>query len=219
MGGDPMDRPGPGKARRIAGHRRLAFLCVVALLSISCRQDMHDQPRYEPLEASGFFDDGAASRTFVEGTVARGHLREDVGYYSGVDESGAFVAEFPVDVDLAMLERGRNRYDAFCAPCHDRAGEGRGMIVQRGYKQPASFHDPRLVEAQPGYFVNVIGNGFGQMSSYASMLEPADRWAVAAYVKALQLSRRVPAELLSDEDRARLAGAPAESGVAAEEGH
>lgn len=204
---------------------RAAPLPLVALLALAallpaCRQDMHDQPRYEPLEASGFFDNGAAARPLIEGTVARGHLREDVGFYTGLDESGAFVVDFPMDVDLALLERGRNRYDAFCAPCHDRVGDGRGMIVQRGYKQPNSLHDARLVEAQPGYFVNVIGNGFGQMSSYASQLKPADRWAVAAYIRALQLSRRVPAELLSAEDRARLAGeAPAESDPAEEEGH
>ncbi len=184
---------------------------------------MHDQPRYEPLEASDFFAGGAASLPLVEGTVARGHLREDAGYYTGLDETGAFVADFPVEVDLELLERGRNRYDAFCSPCHDRLGNGRGMIVQRGYKQPNSFHDQRLVETQPGYFVNVITNGFGQMSSYAPLLKPADRWAVAAYIKTLQMSRRVPAELLSAEERARIAGgaAPAEDGgaEAEEEGH
>ncbi len=175
---------------------------------------MHDQPRYEPLEASAFFADGAASRPLVEGTVARGHLGEDAGFETGIDEAGAFVADFPMAVDLELLERGRTRYDAFCAPCHDRLGNGRGMIVRRGFKQPSSFHDQRLIEALPGYFVNVITNGFGQMSSYAPQLAPADRWAVAAYVRTLQLSRRVPAELLTEDERGRLAEPPPAAGDA-----
>ena len=181
---------------------------------------MHDQPKYEPLEASEIFANGAASRPFVEGTVARGHLGEDVGYQTGLDASGAFVAEFPMALDRRMLERGRSRYEAFCAPCHDRLGEGLGMIVRRGFKRPASFHEERLREAQPGYYVNVITNGFGQMSSYAPQIRPADRWAIAAYIRALQLSRQVPAEALSDEDRARLAGdADEPQDEAVEEGH
>ncbi len=179
---------------------------------------MHDQPRYEPLEASEIFADGAASRPLVAGTVARGHLGEDVGFETGFDETGAIVADFPMAVDLALLERGRNRYDVFCSPCHDRLGSGRGMIVRRGFKQPNSFHDPRLVEVRPGYFVNVITNGFGQMSSYAPQLAPADRWAVAAYIRALQLSRRVPVELLSGEERARLAAPAPGAGTGTETG-
>ncbi len=212
----PLGSRQAGRAGAAATAGRRLRIAPVALLIgvvpwlVGCRQDMHDQPRYEPLEASSFFDNGAASRPLIEGTVARGHLGEDVGFETGLDENGAVVADFPMAVDLVLLERGRNRYDVFCSPCHDRLGNGRGMIVRRGYKQPTSFHDPRLVEARPGYFVNVMTNGFGQMSSYAPQLKPADRWAVAAYIQALQLSRRVPADLLSGEDRAWLAGEPTE---------
>ncbi len=224
---DPSPTLQVGKGRRrpglgVSGLMRWVGLALVAIVFVSCRQDMHDQPRYEPLEASEIFADGAASRQFVEGTVARGFLGEDVGFETGLDESGVFVAEFPVPVDLALLERGRSRYDVFCSPCHDRLGEGRGMIVRRGFKQPASFHEERLLEAQPGYFVNIMTNGFGQMSSYAPQLRPDDRWAVAAYIQALQLSRQVPAAALSDDDRARLAGPEAdqdEAAEAAEGGH
>lgn len=189
--------------------RALALAAVVAVLPglAACRQDMHDQPRYEPLEASTLFDDGAASRSLVEGTVARGHLRENEPFYSGLEADGAFVARFPMPVDRQLLERGRTRYDAFCAPCHDRVGNGRGMIVRRGFKQPNSFHDQRLREAAPGYFVNVMTNGFGQMSSYAVQLSPEDRWAVAAYVKALQLSQYASRADLDGADLERLASA------------
>lgn len=167
---------------------------------------MHDQPKYEPLEESAFFADGAASRLLIEGTVARGHLGDDVAYETGLQPDGSFAAGFPMPVDMALLERGRSRYDAFCAPCHDRLGSGRGMIVRRGYKQPNSFHDQRLLETQSGYFVNVMTNGFGQMSSYAAQIRPADRWAIAAYIQALQLSQRVPEAALSETDRKILAG-------------
>ena len=183
---------------------RIALLCLAALAG--CRQDMHDQARFEPLEASPIFANGAASRPLVEGTVARGHLAEDVGFETGVSESGSFVADFPIAVDLALLERGRTRYDAFCSPCHDRLGNGLGMVVRRGFKQPRSLHDRRMLDSPPGYFVNVIANGFGQMSSYAPQLGADDRWAVAAYIQALQLSQRVPARSLSADDRDHLNG-------------
>ncbi len=204
------------RLRSSSGFTAFILLCTTAFL-LSCRQDMHDQPKYEPLEASTIFANGAAARPFVDGTVARGQLGDDVAFDTGLDESGAFVADFPMDVDLALLQRGQTRYDAFCGPCHDRLGEGRGMVVQRGFKQPASFHEQRLIEAQPGYYVNVMYNGFGQMSSYAAQLRARDRWAVTAYVKALQLSRRVPAAALSTEDRQQLAGEAPEAGHDADE--
>jgi len=211
-----------GRGKRSGGGKPLPYIVAVsALLLISCRQDMHDQAKYEPLEASEIFDNGAASRAFVEGTVARGLLGEDVGFETGFDENGELVADFPMPIDMALLERGRTRYDAFCSPCHDRLGNGRGMIVQRGFKQPNSFHEERLVEVQPGYFVNVMTNGFGQMSSYAPQLGPADRWAVAAYIRALQLSRRVPSDRLSADDLDRLSDKEPEptANEHGEEGH
>ena len=157
----------------------------------------------------------------VAGTVARGELADDDHFYRGTI-AGAPATTFPMPVSRALLDRGRSRYNITCAPCHDRVGSGRGMIVRRGYKQPNSFHDQRLRETQPGYFVNVMTNGFGQMSSYAVQIRPADRWAIAAYIRALQVSQRAPAEALNENDRARLDSEPAEqpaAAAAAEEDH
>lgn len=165
---------------------------------------MHDQPRLEPLEASGFFADGQGSRTPVEGTVARGMLRADSALYRGVDAAGSPVSEIPLEVDLELVERGRFLFDGFCAPCHDRAGTGNGMVVQRGFKQPPSMHETRLREAPPGYLFGVISNGFGQMSSYAAQIAPEDRWAVVAYLRALQLSQDAAVARLTAEERRRL---------------
>jgi mono/diheme cytochrome c family protein len=150
---------------------------------------MHDQAKHEPYEASRMFPDGASARPIPAGTVARGFLREDEGLATGVGPDGMMVERFPVPVTRQLLRRGRERYDVFCAPCHDRAGTGRGMIVRRGFTQPPSFHDPRLKAAAPGHFVNVMTLGFGVMPSYAAQVAPADRWAIAAYVQALQLSQ------------------------------
>ena len=111
-----------------------------------------------------------------------------------------------VPVTLELLERGRNRYDIFCSPCHGRLGDGNGMIVQRGYKQPSSFHSERLREAAPGYYFTVMTDGFGQMSGYASQLKVTDRWAAAAYIRALQLSQSAPREMLAAADLAALGG-------------
>jgi len=200
----------------------LAALALV--LGGGCRQDMHNQAKYEPLEASPLFGDGAASRPLVEGTVARGQLREDDAFYRGLTAGGEFVTELPLDWSAGLLARGRSRFEAFCSPCHDRAGSGRGMIVRRGYKQPNSFHSQRLRDAAVGYYFSVMTNGFGQMSSYAPQLTPADRWAVAAYIRALQLSQAAPLDRLNAIDLERLAASPeqaAEPGPepAAEGGH
>ncbi len=183
----------------------VATVCMAAsLLMVGCRQDMHDQPRYEPLEASEIFDNGMASRPPVEGTVARGQLQEDEGYYTGM-VAGEFVLALPVPLTADLLARGRSRFDVFCSPCHGRLGDGKGMIVQRGFKQPTSFHDPRLRASAPGYFFDVMSNGFGDMSSYRSQISAADRWAITAYLRALQLSRNAPVDLLSDKQRSHLA--------------
>jgi mono/diheme cytochrome c family protein len=186
-----------------------AGLALAALLLGGCRQDMHDQPKYEPLEASELFADGAASRTPVEGTVARGMLRQDTRLYRGMAADGSLVAEIPLPVTAELVARGRQRFDIFCSPCHGRTGDGRGMIVQRGFKNPQSFHIERLHQVQDGYFYDVITNGFGQMSSYAPQVKPADRWAIVSYVRALQLSRRAPAAALTAAERQRLAAAAA----------
>lgn len=177
---------------------------ALALSATGCRQDMHDQAKYEPLEASVIFADGKASRPLIEGTVARGHLREDAVYFSGIGPDGLFVDELPMTLDRELLERGRSRFDVYCSPCHGRRGDGRGMIVRRGFKQPTSFHDPRLRGTALGQFYDVVSNGFGEMSSYAAQIQPRDRWAIAAYIRALQLSRSAPVQWLSDRDMQEL---------------
>lgn len=182
--------------------RRIAPLVFVlaTLPAASCRQDMHDQARLEPLEASDFFADGRGSRVPPSGTVARGELREDSLMYRGLEPDGGPARTLPVPVTRELLESGRFRYDAFCSPCHDRAGTGRGMVVQRGFKQPPSLHIERLRTAPVGYYFNVISNGFGQMSGYAAQIPERQRWAIIAYIRALQLSQDAGPAVLGAED-------------------
>jgi len=161
---------------------------AIALFTAACRQDMHDQPRHEPLEGSAFFQDGRASRPLVEGTVARGHLRLDDHFYIG-KVNGDLVKTFPFAITKEVLARGQERYNIYCSPCHDQVGTGQGMIVQRGFRAPPSYHIDRLREAPVGYFFDVMTNGFGAMYSYADRISPHDRWAIIAYVRALQLSQ------------------------------
>ena len=163
---------------------------VLALLVVAagCRQDMHDQPKYKPFRPSTFFADGHASRPLVADTVARGHLDDDALLYTGKSGDG-FANLFPFAVTQEVLARGHERYNIFCSPCHDRVGNGGGMIVQRGYRRPPSLHLDRLRQQPAGYFYDVITHGFGVMPSYAQQIPPHDRWAIVAYVRALQLSQ------------------------------
>jgi len=177
-----------------------ALLAVVIPLS-GCRQDMHDQPKYEPYEASRFFADGRTARPQIEGTVARGWLQEDDALYRGLDENGQFVTSLPIWLEADLLARGQERFEIFCSPCHGRTGDGQGMIVQRGFKQPETFHQTRLREMPVGYFFDVMTNGFGEMSSYASQVPTEDRWAIAGFIQALQASRFVDVATLPAEDR------------------
>jgi hypothetical protein len=170
-----------------------------------CRQDMHDAPRYEPLEASTFFTDGRASRTLVANAVARGQLREDELLYTG-KVGGELSTEFPMPVTADVMARGRERFNVFCAPCHSRTGDGTGMIVQRGFRQPPSYYEERLQTAPVGYLFDVMTNGFGAMQDYSAQVPVADRWAIAAYIRALQSTRRgtvndVPAERREELER------------------
>ncbi|MFB3854829.1 MAG: cytochrome c [Vicinamibacterales bacterium] len=181
-------------------HGVLAALAVVmaAWTLAGCRQDMHDQPRYEPLEASDFFADGRASRPIVEGTVARGDLREDSLLYTGkVDGKDSEIFPFPVTEEV--LHRGRERFDIFCSPCHGRTGEGDGMVVQRGFRRPTSYHTAILRNAPVGHFFDVMTNGWGAMPDYASQVPVIDRWAIAAYIRALQATRVNVGELTIDQ--------------------
>ena len=188
--------------------RRLFGIAAVAILLLAgCRQNMHDQPKNQTFEESDFFADGQASRPLPAHTVARGELRDDVLLATGVGRDGRPAAELPMPLTRALLARGRERYDIYCSPCHDRAGTGRGMIVERGYKQPPSFHIDRLRSAPPGYFFNVISQGFGVMPSYAVQVPIADRWAIIAYIRALQLSQNSRLADLTPAERQRLAAA------------
>lgn len=174
------------KSRR--KERWLVALVLLALTS-GCRQDMHDQPKYRPLRATTFFRDGSSARPLVEGTIARGTLQEDEAFFTG-KVGGTAVAELPLAIDQHILDRGEERYNIYCTPCHDRTGDGRGMVVQRGYRQPPSFHNDRLRSAPPGHFFDVMTNGFGAMPDYRAQIAPRDRWAVVAYIRALQLANR-----------------------------
>ena len=181
----------------------IGLVLLGSLLVGGCRQDMHDQPRYEPLEAAAFFEDGRSARPLVPGTVARGHLRQDEHLYTG-KSGGALADTFPFPVSREILERGRGRFDIFCAPCHDRLGNGRGMVIRRGFRPPPSFHINRLRQAPAGHLFDVITNGFGAMASYASRISPEDRWAIVAYVRALQLSQRAPLADVPAQKRSQL---------------
>lgn len=174
---------------QILNIKKFGWLALCLLLLSGCVMNMRDQPRHEPLEASSFFEDGRSARPLVENTVARGHLQVDRHLYEGLTEEGDFVESFPFPITREVLERGQNRYQVFCSPCHSSTGNGQGMVVQRGMPQSTSFHDDRLLEAQNGYYFNVISNGFGKMYGYASRVKPEDRWAIVAYIRALQLSQ------------------------------
>jgi len=177
---------------------------------------MHIQPRYKPLEPSTFFDDGRSARPVIAGTIARGHLKLDEGFYTG-KVNGVELAAFPFPITRAVLDRGRERYNIYCTPCHDRTGDGQGMIVQRGFPPPPSYHIDRLRQAPAGHFYSVITNGYGTMYSYASRITPEDRWAIVAYIRALQLSQQAKVTDLSDDDRRQLQSQPASSQSAAEQ--
>jgi mono/diheme cytochrome c family protein len=158
------------------------------LLFAACRQDMHDQPRFKPLAESDFYSDLRSARPPVEGTVARGQLHEDTYFYTGkVGTNPGDYMPFPVTEEV--LARGRERFNIYCSPCHSQLGDGNGMIVQRGFRTPPSYHTERLRKAPLGYFFDVMSNGFGAMPEYASQIPPRDRWAIVSYIRALQLSQ------------------------------
>jgi hypothetical protein len=177
------------RSRKISA--ALATLLLGGLILSGCngvRLDMHIQPKMKPLRQNDFFSDGRGSRPLVAGTVARGQLREDTYFYTGmVAGKEGDVLPFPVTKDVLM--RGQQRFNIYCTPCHSRLGDGNGMIVQRGYRRPPSFHEPKLMNAPLGHFFDVMTNGFGAMPDYAAQVSPQDRWNIAAYIRALQLSQ------------------------------
>lgn len=198
-------------------------LCIGGMLAAvagGCRQDMHDQLKYEPLEKSEFFDDGMSSRHPVKGTIARGQLQSDRHFFFGREPlesppegpdygtTGELVATFPYPVDAAMMRRGRERFNIFCSPCHAQTGNGDGMIVQRGYREPPSLHSEKVKSAKVGHLYDVIRRGFGVMPAYATLISTEDRWAIVAYVRALQLSKSASLDDVPPAERAKLMGAP-----------
>ena len=197
---------------------RVIIIALVVGCALGCEDDMADQPRFEPLEPSAFFNDGISSRQIPEGTVARGHLRSDTHLYQG-KVNGQTATEFPFPVTKEWLARGRQRYEIFCAVCHGSTGDGYGMIVQRGFVRPPAFfpvpahqsalpqlfaREQWLMTAPAGHFFDVITNGWGAMFSYNDRVRPEDRWAIIMYIRALQRSQYVPADRLGPEERALL---------------
>lgn len=183
-------------------------MAAIALMAgFGCRQEMYDQPKYKPLAESAFFSDRRASRPLPEGTVARGWLRADQALYQG-KQGQNLATTLPMPLTRELLKRGQERYNIFCSPCHDRTGSGRGMVVRRGYQPPPSYHIDRLRDAPVGHFFDVMTNGLGAMPDYASQIEVSDRWAIAAYVKALQLSQNAPLSDVPADRRGELTQAP-----------
>ncbi|MGI8494659.1 MAG: c-type cytochrome [Pyrinomonadaceae bacterium] len=190
------------------------LLTAFCLLAAGCRYDMQDQPRYKAFKKSDFFADNKAMRDLPEGTVARGQLRADKAYYQGKKENAGnaqnapaaqpaadasgntavavfpdAIEEFPIPVTKELIDRGEQRYKIFCTVCHGPVGNGDGMIVRRGFPKPPTYNDDRLRNAPVGHFFDVITNGFGKMNPYASQIPVPDRWAIVAYIRALQISQ------------------------------
>ena len=186
----------------------IAAVCLALAATLACRQDMHDQPKYIPLRPSSFFDDGRSERPLIDGTVARGHLNDDAAFYTGKGPDGKPLDTFPFPVTKDVIERGQNRYNVYCTPCHDRVGNGDGMIVRRGFRKPPSYHTDRLRQVPNGYIYDVITNGFGAMPDYAAQIPPRDRWAIVSYVRALQLSQNASVNDVPADARPQLQGGP-----------
>jgi len=161
---------------------------TLALGGCGVRLDMHVQPKYTPLRESNFFSDHRSARPLVHGTVARGQLKADTYLYTGM-VNGKPGTDFPFPVTKQVMERGRSRFNVYCSPCHGRTGDGNGIVVQRGFKAPPSYHIDRLRNAPVGHFFDVISNGFGAMADYSSQIPVKDRWAIIAYIRALQFSQ------------------------------
>jgi len=175
----------------------------IAVLA-GCRQDMHNQPKYKPLRETVYYPDGRSARPLVAGTVARGQLRAEAGFYTGLGPNQQPVTTLPFPLTRKVLERGRERYNIYCAPCHAEVGDGNGMIVQRGYLRPPSLHDERLRRAPLGHFVDVMTNGLGGMPDYSEQVSPEDRWSIAAYIRALQLSQNATMAEVPEDQRGNL---------------
>lgn len=176
---------------------RVVGMLGMLLLLTGCRQDMHNEPKFYPQRGTSFYADGRSVRPQVENTVARNQLHADTYFYTGVVD-GKEGDGMPLPVTPELMARGQERYNIYCTPCHSRVGNGQGMIVQRGYRPAGNFHTDRLRNAPLGHFFSVITNGYGAMPEYASQVAPADRWAIVAYIRALQLSQNARATDVPD---------------------
>ena len=183
-----------------AMHRKFTFaraavllLAVAGLMLLAgCREDMHNQPKFIPLRENDFYADGRSARPVLEGTIARGQLEDDPLLYTGKINDKE-IDQFPFAITAQDLARGRESFNIYCSPCHSLLGDGNGMIVQRGFKRPPSYFEARLLKAPVGHFFNVMTNGWGAMPDYSAQVPVADRWRIAAYIRALQLSRTAKA--------------------------
>lgn len=185
-------------------YRPVVIALVGALAVLAACTDMYDQPKYKPLRPSTLYVDGS-SRPLVEGTVARGYPRTDELMYTGKVQ-GKMTDAFPFSITADVVRRGQNQFNTFCSPCHGRLGNGAGMIVQRGFPKPNSFLSDSVRTKPAGYYFDIITNGFGRMYSYAPSVPVEDRWAIVAYIRALQLSQRTPISYLTDAERNHFAG-------------
>jgi mono/diheme cytochrome c family protein len=191
------------RAARVSKRFFIGAVALPLLALTACRQDMHTQPRYQPLAETSFFGDARSARPKVDGTVARGHLRIDEARYTGKID-GEDVDQFPIPIAKEDIERGQTRFNVYCTPCHGRVGDGVGMVVLRGFRQPPSYYSDRLLHAPVGHYFDVISNGFGSMPSYASRIQSDDRWRVIAYIRALQLSESASLNDVPQDQRQNL---------------
>jgi hypothetical protein len=179
------------------------LIFIFCLFLGGCRQDMGQQPKYRPLEASEFFADGRSAREPVRGTVARS-LRGGDDVPAAFKTGNTYVESLPFPITLELLERGQQRFKIYCAPCHSAVGDGDGMIVRRGFSHPPSFHASEVRGRPVGFYFDVITNGYGAMAGYAAQLNAGDRWAVISYIRALQLSEHATIDNVPPEERSRL---------------
>jgi mono/diheme cytochrome c family protein len=188
-------------ARRAAA---AAMLLGVVLLCLGCTQKMAEQPYYRPYTPSEIFADGASARPIPQDTVARGHVADDTLLFTGKDANGQDGTQFPFPVTQQVLQRGRDRFEIYCVPCHGYTGDGDGVVVQRGFNPPPSYNTDQLRQAPVGHFFDVVTNGFGAMPSYAAQIPVQDRWAIVAYIRALQLSQNATLDDVPPDARAQL---------------
>lgn len=186
----------------------LYLVACILCLATGCTNDMKDQPKFEAYEETSFFPDHRSQRPLIDGVVARGHLNEDEGFYTGKSE-GKLLKKIPVPVTKKLLERGRERFNIYCIVCHGAVGAGDGIVIRRGFKPiPTNFHSDKLRQIEDGHFFDVISHGFGVMQDYSMQIEPADRWAITAYIRALQLSQNAKISQLTETDKQKLTEKP-----------